>query len=224
VNADRRDFLQSCAILTVGAAACQHVATPPPVAPPPAPATPTFPADSKNGLVGPRQGYTPHVGTLVSMMAFMRGQVLNSVKELKQAELDFLLDDKANRIGALLLHLAATERLYQALTIDRADIKKMPPEWEKVWALPMELGAPARKEIVGNELDFYLQHLEETRAITLAELKKRDDAWLLEVDDKWVWGPTTTYAKWFHVVEHEANHNGQIKLIKGRLPGAKPGE
>jgi len=24
------------------------------------------------------------------------------------------------------------------------------------------------------------------------------------------------------VAEHESNHNGQIKLLKGRLPGAKP--
>jgi hypothetical protein len=29
------------------------------------------------------------------------------------------------------------------------------------------------------------------------------------------------YAKWFHVAEHESNHDGQIKLLKRRLPGAK---
>ena len=29
------------------------------------------------------------------------------------------------------------------------------------------------------------------------------------------------YAKWFHVAEHESNHDGQIKFLKRRLPGAK---
>jgi hypothetical protein len=29
------------------------------------------------------------------------------------------------------------------------------------------------------------------------------------------------YAKWFHVAEHESNHDGQIKLLKSRVPGAK---
>jgi hypothetical protein len=32
---------------------------------------------------------------------------------MSQNDLDFLLDDKANRIGALLMHLAATDRIYQ---------------------------------------------------------------------------------------------------------------
>lgn len=35
-------------------------------------------------------------------------------------------------------------------------------------------------------------------------------------------GPTNNYCKWFHVCEHESNHNGQIKFLKSRLPGAKP--
>lgn len=33
-------------------------------------------------------------------------------------QLDFLLDDKANSIGSMLLHLAATERFYQVHTFE----------------------------------------------------------------------------------------------------------
>jgi hypothetical protein len=47
--------------------------------------------------------------------------------------------------------------------------------------MPMELGDPARKGIVGHDLDYYLNQLNETR-----------------------------------------EKNGQIKLLKSRLPGAKP--
>src|SRR5512142_3424075 len=76
-----------------------------------APLTPA--ADTEPNVLGPMPGYSPQIGTLVSEMTWMRGQVLRSVRGLKQDQLDFLLDPKANRIGALLLHLAATERLYQ---------------------------------------------------------------------------------------------------------------
>jgi len=60
-------------------------------------------------IIGPKEGYSPQIGTLVSMMTWMRMVVLMSVKGMNQEDLDFLLDNKANRIGALLLHLAATD-------------------------------------------------------------------------------------------------------------------
>jgi hypothetical protein len=186
-------------------------------------ALPTVP-DNKDSisLLGPKEGYTPLIGTLVSMLTWMRQTVLRSVKDMKQADLDFLLDGKANTIGALLMHLSATERFYAAHTFDGLD-------WEKVekadslkkWQVPMELGEPARKSIKGNNLDYYINALEESRAHTLAELKKRDDKWLMSTESKGFFGgPTNYFCEWFHVCEHESNHNGQIKLIRGRLPGA----
>jgi len=178
--------------------------------------------DTEMFIVGPKKGYSPQIGTLVSQMAFMRWQVLNSVKGLSQQDLDFLLDAKANRIGALLLHLVAVEKFYQLNTLDGVAPNKMPEEWKEKWGMPMELGDPARKGIVGHDLNYHLDQLNETREHTLAEFRKRDDAWLMSVDKTWGWGPTNNYCKWFHVTEHEANHNGQIKMLKSRLPGAKP--
>lgn len=177
--------------------------------------------DSELFIIGPKKGYSPQIGTLVSEMAFMRDQVLHSVKGLSQQDLDFLLDAKANRIGALLLHLVAVEKFYQLNTFDGLDGDKIPEAWKEKWGMPMELGDPARKGIVGHGLDYYLSQLNETREKTLAEFRKRDDTWLMSVDKTWGWGPTNNYCKWFHVTEHEANHNGQIKFLKARLPGAK---
>ncbi|MDG2449092.1 MAG: hypothetical protein P8M34_05625, partial [Saprospiraceae bacterium] len=74
-----------------------------------------------------------------------------------------------------------------------------------------------RKEIKGYSLDFYMEKLDRVRNHSLEELKKKDDTWLLEPDESWFWGPTNNYCKWFHVVEHESNHNGQIKYIKSRV-------
>jgi hypothetical protein len=50
-------------------------------------------------------------------------------------------------------------------------------------------------------------------------LKKKEDKWLAAMDTD---AGANNFAKWFHVAEHESNHNGQIKFLKSRLPGAKP--
>jgi len=177
--------------------------------------------DADINVIGPKKGYSPQIGTLVSMMTWMRSVMLMSVKGMSQNDLDFLLDDKANRIGALLMHLAATDRIYQLNTFEGNPLKDLPDDYKQKWGVAMELGEPARKAIKGNNLDYYLNLLNETREHTLAEFRKRDDDWLMAVDKQWGWGPTNNYCKWFHVCEHESNHNGQIKLLKSRLPGAK---
>ena len=152
-------------------------------------------------------GYSPQIGTLVSEMTWMRGAVLRSVKGLTREQLDFLLDSKVNRIGALLLHLAATERLYQLNTFDQVSLKDLQKNGAfEEWAIPMDLGEPAREAIKGHDLDYYLKKLEEVRARSLGEFRKRDDQWLLSVDKSWPWGSTNNLCKLFHVCEHESHH------------------
>lgn len=180
-------------------------------------------AEAQPNVLGPMPGYSPQIGTFVSEMTWMREKVQRTVKGLTQEQLDFLLDSKANRIGALLLHLAATERLYQLNTFDHVaigDLERSPAF--KEWGVPMDLGEPAREAIKGHNLDYYLNALREVRERSLAEFRKRDDQWLLGVDKTWPWGPTNNLCKWFHVCEHESHHNGQIALLKSRTPGAKP--
>jgi len=206
----RRSFFKAASVLLPAASALL-------------PATPAEEAAKSLSVFGPRPGYSPQLGTLVSEMTWMRETVLMSVKGVTTDQLDFLLDRKANTIGALLLHLAATEKLYQLNTFDGITPNKLEQTAAfKEWLIPMELGEPARKTIKGHALDYYLNLLHEGREKTLAEFRKRDDAWLLAVDQNWGWGPTNNLCKWFHVCEHESNHNGQIKFIKSRLPGAKP--
>src|SRR5688572_9825157 len=67
-------------------------------------------------IIGPLHGYSPQVGTFVSMLNWIRDSVLRATEHLSQQELDYLHDSKSNTIGALLLHLAATEVVYQDMT------------------------------------------------------------------------------------------------------------
>ena len=171
-------------------------------------------------IIGPRKGFSPQIGTLVSMLTWMRDTILQPVQGLTVTQLDYLHDPKANSIGALLLHLAAIERLYQLHTFEGRKWDDWDEMTVKEWGVPAGLGDAARQTTHGHDLSYYLDRLREGREHTLAELRKRDDTWLMQIDNHWVWGPTNNYCKWFHVCEHESNHNGQIKWIKGRLPDA----
>ncbi len=207
---DRRSFIKTSAGVVTGLALFPQTGT-----------ARIKPADSIH-IIGPMEGYSPQLGTLVSMMNWMRQVVLFSVEGLSQKDLDYLHDPKANTIGAMLLHLAATEAFYQANTFEGLSTYKESDK-EK-WNAAMHLGDEGRKSIKGNNLDYYLSVLKEGREKTLAEFRKRDDEWLAKVDPSFFEKkPTNNYCKWFHVCEHESNHNGQIKFIKGRLPGAKSG-
>lgn len=208
----RRTFLKSAAAITAGVSAFTLAAPP------------AYSDEADLHIVGPRKGYSPQIGTLVSMMVFMRSQVLAPVKGMTQKDLDFLFDDKANTIGALLYHIASADRIFHVNTFQNTPFDQMPKDFQDKFGVALSLGEPARKTIRGHDLDFYLNLLNETREQTFAEFRKRDDAWLAAVDKSFPWGPTNNHCKWFHVCEHESNHNGQIKLIKSRLPGVKPGE
>lgn len=211
-HSGRRNFLKTSTVLSTGIALLTGFG-------PTAMAHERTPEELPN-VIGPRDGFSPQIGTLLSMMNWMRGPVIGTVRNLTKEQLDFLLDKNSNSIGAMLLHLAATERYYQLNTFDNIAWGRWDKSIKEEWDTAMRLGDEGRKKIKGNDLQYYLNKLQETRENTVAEFRKRDDAWLMKVDEKWPWGPTNNYCKWFHVCEHESNHNGQMKFIKGRMPGA----
>ena len=205
---DRRTFLKTSAVLGCGVGATGLSS-----------ATSLRAATKEElNLLGPREGFSPQVGTLVSMLDWMRSSILAPVQGLTVSQLDYLHDAKANSIGALLLHLAAVERLYQLHTFEGREWNDWDERTKNEWGVAAGLGEAARQSIRSHDLSYYLDRLREGRELTLAELRKRDDSWLMQVDRDWPWGPTNNYCKWFHVCEHESNHSGQMKWIKGRLP------
>ncbi|UII20216.1 DinB family protein [Fulvivirga ligni] len=205
----RRNFLRKSSLLPLGASALFSSGFT---------TKPHASAKEEINIIGPKEGFSPQVGTLVSMMNWMRMVILGPVKEMTQEQLDFLLDDDSNSVGAMLMHLAATERFYQINTFEGRAWGDWDKADEKRWSVASGLGDEARKKIKGNDINYYLTQLEEVREHSLKEFAKRDDDWLMTVDEKWPWGPTNNYCKWFHVCEHESNHNGQVKFLKSRMP------
>jgi uncharacterized damage-inducible protein DinB len=231
---NRRSFLSGSAALGTLLAApslsalAQTPSHAPQAAPPPKPAplprtAPPYDKATVN-LIGPRPGYTPHIGTYVTMLTWMELAVIRPTLSLTQPQLDFLFDKNANTIGALMLHLAATEVLYQRITFNNEDFEKFPPDYDAKWGAAMNLGDAGRATIKGHDIAFYQDALRAAREKTLAEFAKRDDAWFLTPlkEPGWGGGPINNYCLWFHVCEHISHHAGQIDLLMKRVPGIAP--
>ena len=163
--------------------------------------------------IGPIAGYTPAVGTLVSMLAYGRDTTLTAVAGLSVKQLDHLHDDASNSIGALLAHFAAVERSYQRLTFDN----RIPNADEMAaWQAALTLGAEGRRTLRGKPLEHYVSELADSRRVTLEQLAARDDDWLARPVP--AASAMNAHFAWFHVAEDEISHRGQIRWLRARLP------
>ena len=95
-------------------------------------------------IIEPEKGFSPQVGVIVSMLNDLSRRVERTVKDLGVDEIDFLLDEKANSIGTLIMHLASTEKFYQVYTFENREFNK---KEEKEWGEGMSMGENARKKI-----------------------------------------------------------------------------
>jgi uncharacterized damage-inducible protein DinB len=154
--------------------------------------------------------YSPQIGHLVSMMNYARYTTLNDVKGLTEKALDYLPYSEANSIGALLLHMAAVEIGFQ---IEIFDGRKPNEQEVSEWGAAYSLGEQGRKAIKGYPLEFYIEKLDKVRNRTLEEFKRKDDNWLYE-QRLWDNNLSNNYFIWYHVMEDEINHRGQIRILK----------
>ncbi|MBZ0202115.1 MAG: DinB family protein [Ignavibacteria bacterium] len=174
-----------------------------------------MPNSNNNYLITDIEGYTPEISKLVSMMNYARSVTIESVQNLTLSQLDYLLDEKANSIGALLMHIASTDFFYRIFSLQK---RELTTEEDKEWAHASYLGEPAREHIKENSIDYYLEALMNERNKVLEMLKSVDDDWLYEEMPFWNGKPANNFFIWFHVFEDEINHRGQINLIKKRIP------
>ncbi|WP_350288489.1 DUF664 domain-containing protein [uncultured Croceitalea sp.] len=156
-------------------------------------------------------GYSPQIGIMVSMLEDLKDRITEQVKDLDQSSVDFLYDADANSIGSLIMHLVSTESYYQVATLE--DREWTEDEQER-FGIAGELNEKVKSKLRDKPIQRYLDLWEEVREKTLKELKTKDDAWFASNLEE---GLNYHYI-WYHVMEHSANHMGQIATIKNRLP------
>ncbi len=166
---------------------------------------------SAQGEIKPVEGYSPQIGIMVDMLEEIKGLIEEQTRDLNQEETDFLFDEQANSIGAMIMHIAATEAYIQ---VENLEERQWTDEEIAFWAAAGGLGEESRTNIKGKPISYYLNLWDEVRKKTLEGLKTKDDAWFAAsaeegLNNHWVW---------FHILKHSANHRGQIALVKARLP------
>ena len=77
-------------------------------------------------VFGPRNGYSPQIGVFVSQLNWMRKVGLSRLYNLSVEELDWLPHPDANSIGALLIHLTASEAYYGLNTFSGVPWSRFP--------------------------------------------------------------------------------------------------
>ena len=164
---------------------------------------------------GKVDGASPQIGVMISMLEDLKSRVENTVKNMSQYELDHLHDENANRIGALIMHLAAAEKYYQVFTFEGRGFND---EEKELWEEALNLDQAGRDKFKGHDVKYYLDMYNEVRKKTIEELKKRDDKWFEEIQPSF---DLSNHYCWFHVMEHQSSHLGQILFLKKRIPPEK---
>lgn len=164
---------------------------------------------NSQSTITPPKGYSHDIGNMISMLDNLKQRVERNVTRLDQAGADFLLDENANSPGAIIYHLAATEAYYQAYTFEGRGFNA---EERKKWETALNLGEKAREEFKGKPISYYLNIYDEVRKKTKELLKTKDDKWFAKKN-----GNMTNHWAWFHVMEHQANHMGQLAMITKRI-------
>lgn len=168
-------------------------------------------------VLGPREGFAPAVGSLVSQLEVTRHYLLRATRDLVAADLDAVPSGGVNPIGAVLRHLVAAERMFQVMTFEGRGFDDA--EKARWWDDFLFRDATRPRGI-----DVMVLHeaLAAARADTVAGMAARDDAWLAQ--------PTTFFGRpanvlyyWTHFLLDEARHTGQaIVARKHGIPGADP--
>ncbi|MFC4453009.1 DinB family protein [Deinococcus sonorensis] len=164
--------------------------------------------------LGPRPGFTPQISVLVGMMHYARLTTREAVEGLSVQELDALPPGFSNSIGMLLAHMAATDRLYQAASFEGRSCFEADDYAPYVGAMTFGWkGEPVR----GRTLDDLLAELDATRAETLRQLAEHDDDWLTTLLTAPGFDDMNQHWAWFHVMEDELSHRGQIRILRKAL-------
>lgn len=166
----------------------------------------------KQNIVIPLDGYQPVIGVWLSALQDTRQRTLNSLEGVTNQVLNWLPPDSANSIGTLLYHVAAVEMSW--LHEEILDGKPFPTEIDVLMKYDVREQEGRLTSVVTEPLDAHLDRLMKCRQTFLAALRDMSAGEFrrprrmenYEATPEWVV---------HHLMQHEAEHRGQIGEIRG---------
>ena len=155
---------------------------------------------------------------LLSQMQLVRTQLINYTANLSPVELDVRIGPGFNSIGTILKHIAANEYVYQLSTFEgRAANAQEREFWRGAYTGELVLNL-----INGNDIGHYHNLLNDIRLRSIESLLTKSDEWLYAATAFKYDIPVNNYYCWFHVMEDEISHLGQIKILKNQIRNQQP--
>jgi len=162
-----------------------------------------------------------YVARIYWQMEAQRTLLLESVKGLSPAELEWQPAPGMNTIGMLLAHIAHAENHMVVIGVEGlqdSDTKEAIGISADDEGMPLAKNAPPSPALAGKDLAFYMRALELARTHTRRVMEGLTDADLArlivrkyaddrrrEFDVGWML---------YHLLEHEAGHRGQIQVLR----------
>jgi uncharacterized damage-inducible protein DinB len=158
----------------------------------------------------------PQIGRWLWCMEDARRRTWQRLEGLDAALLDWTAPEGGNSIGSSLYHIAAIEADYLY-----ADLLEQPFPQEIVELFPYDVREAHGRltPVHGFDISWYGQRLDETRgrllaafgAMDLADFRRvrRQDA--ADITPEWTL---------HHLMQHEAEHRGEIAMLRGRAESA----
>jgi uncharacterized damage-inducible protein DinB len=163
-------------------------------------------------FIHPLDDYEPVIATWLWALQDTRQRTLESLEGLDDQIFNWVPPDGTNSIGSLLYHIAAVEMSWLYEDVLRSD--DFPPEIDALMNHDVREDGQKLTSVIDESLDNHLNRLSKCRQNFLSAFKgmsikdfhehrKMDD---YEVTPEWVI---------HHLMQHEAEHRGQIGEIRG---------
>jgi uncharacterized damage-inducible protein DinB len=161
-------------------------------------------------------GYTPEIARPLWVLEATRYRTKGVLKSIDPAAIDWASPEGGNSIGTLLYHIAAIEMDW--LYVEVLEQGGLPSEVQALFPYEVRDGQGHLTAVPGVSLDEHLRLLDATRAILLAAFREitLDDFRRLRSFE--AYDVTPEYVL-HHLVQHEAEHRGQIGQLRRAFPG-----
>ncbi len=165
----------------------------------------------RNQILEPLKDYESQVGTWLAAYQETRRRTLNSLEGLDPKIIDWSPPWGSNSISALLYHLAAIEADW--LFTDILEKREFPPHIEKLFPLDVRDGEGNLISIPGVSLETHLQRLTYMREHFMKAMRTISDE---DFKRPRIFPDYRVTPEWVihHLMQHEAEHRGQIMDIR----------
>jgi uncharacterized damage-inducible protein DinB len=180
------------------------------------------PSQKKARMVEPLSGFVPEIGRWLWALEDTRQRTEQSLEGIGTAAIDWSPALGGNSIGTLLYHIAAIEVDWLFTDVLQ---REFPPEVEPLFPYDVRDEQGRLVTVQDVSLEEHLDRLATTRAILLASFRDMDVREFRRLRHMAGYSVTPEWVL-HHLMQHEAEHRGQIAELRARaertLTGSNP--